>query len=166
MGGRKSQELSHINYTEILKKCLAAVCTFWPSIGLPLSRAQQVAPVQGTASCPCPGHSKFPTPPPPISFFLFNLPFTVPPKLPLVWLAVNRKPLFSIFQKTSCQCSGSVSFWYRSASADPYHWITDTDLVLFFSGFHDAYYPVPVPNNVGTFTSVFKDTSYSEVTKL
>ena len=25
MGGRKSQELSHINYTEILKQCLAAV---------------------------------------------------------------------------------------------------------------------------------------------
>ncbi|XP_023335002.1 uncharacterized protein LOC111706372 [Eurytemora carolleeae] len=24
MGGRKSQELSHINYTEILKQCLAA----------------------------------------------------------------------------------------------------------------------------------------------
>ncbi len=28
MGGRKSQELSHINYTEILKKCLAAVCIY------------------------------------------------------------------------------------------------------------------------------------------
>ena len=25
MGGRKSVELSHINYTEILKQCLAAV---------------------------------------------------------------------------------------------------------------------------------------------
>ena len=28
MGGRKSQELSHINYTEILKQCLAAVGVF------------------------------------------------------------------------------------------------------------------------------------------
>ena len=25
MGGRKSVELSHINYTEVLKQCLAAV---------------------------------------------------------------------------------------------------------------------------------------------
>ena len=28
MGGRKSVELSHINYTEVLKQCLAAVRNF------------------------------------------------------------------------------------------------------------------------------------------
>ncbi len=36
------------------------------------------------------------------------------------------------------QCSGSVMFKYGSRSEDPYHWIADTDLALFFCCFQDA----------------------------
>jgi hypothetical protein len=30
-------------------------------------------------------------------------------------------------------CSGSVTFWYGSGSADQYRWFTDPDHALFFS---------------------------------
>ena len=41
MGGRKSVELSHINYTEVLKQCLAAVRNFsFKEIFLALTGAQ------------------------------------------------------------------------------------------------------------------------------
>jgi hypothetical protein len=91
-----------------------------PRRGMYFLTLNRVAPVQGTASCP---------PPPPHQFFLFNLPFTLPPKLPLVWLAVSRKPLFCIFQKTSCQC-------FVSVSTDPLLLIRTSGLrirILFFS---------------------------------
>jgi hypothetical protein len=35
------------------------------------------------------------------------------------------------------QCFGSVTFRCGFGSADQYHWITDLDPALFFSGFHD-----------------------------
>jgi hypothetical protein len=53
---------------------------------------------------------------------------------------------------TSMQCSGSVTFWYRSGSADPYHGLMDPDPepALFVS---DLYYA-----NIKVFLlSFFKD---------
>ncbi len=40
--------------------------------------------------------------------------------------------------KITVKCSGSVTFWYGSRSADPYNRITDPDPDLFFSGCQDA----------------------------
>jgi hypothetical protein len=48
------------------------------------------------------------------------------------------------------QCSGSMTIWYGSGSADLKHWIPDPDPAPFISGVQDAYY-------YQRCTTVFKD---------
>jgi hypothetical protein len=49
---------------------------------------------------------------------------------------------FSVAGVATYPCSGSVTFWYRSVSLDPFTWFTDTDPApdpaLFVCGFQDA----------------------------
>ncbi len=62
----------------------------------------------------------------------------------------NTRRLRAMSKLTSCsqhhpmamrahrQCYGSMLFWYGSGSADPYHWLTDSDPAFFVRGWQDA----------------------------
>jgi hypothetical protein len=61
------------------------------------------------------------------------------------------------------QCSGSVTFWYGSGSADPYHGLTNPDPALFVSVLQEARRKKKFSKFfclllfADTFTSFFKD---------